>query len=166
MTADPLNPFAPGVIADPYPLYRRLRAEDPVHWVEPWGPWVVTRYADVVAALRDPRLSVTGPTAAIERLPTTVQEDLQPYFRIMSMALIYLDPPAHTRLRAPLNRAFTPRVVESLRPRIQAIADELLDAVCPAGRLDVLHDFAHPLAALSGAAMLGVPNDDMTTIKR
>jgi cytochrome P450 len=164
--ADTYGLFAPETRADPYPLYHRLRAEDPVHWVEPWGPWVVTRYADVVAALRDPRLSVTGPTAAIERLPAVVQEDLRPYFNIMSMALIYSDPPAHTRLRAPLNRAFTPRAVESLRPQIQAIADDLLDAVCAAARLDVLHDFAHPLAALSGAAMLGVPRDDMATIKR
>src|SRR5215204_5602696 len=164
--ADVYGLFSPETRADPYPLYRRLRAEDPVHWVEPWGPWVVTRYADVVAALRDPHLSVTGPTATIERLPAIVQEDLRPYFQVMSMALIYSDPPAHTRLRAPLNRAFTPRAVESLRSQIQAIADNLLDAVGSTGRLDVLHDFAHPLAALSGAAMLGVPRDDMATIKR
>lgn len=159
--SDPYAFFGPQMRDDPYPTYHRLRTEAPVHWVQPFGPWLVTRFADVTAALGDPRLSVTGPTAAICRLPEAVQTDLAPYFHIMSSALIYTDPPEHTRLRSPLNRFVTPRAAESTRPRIARIAGELVDAAGARGELELLRDVAYPLAELAGAALLGVPDDDM-----
>src|SRR5215213_6942412 len=167
MTADPLNPFAPGVIADPYPLYRRLRDEDPVHWIEPWGPWFLTRYADVVAAQRDPRLIKRNyPTAPVDRLPPEAQADLEPSLRILTVDLAYADPPDNTQLRAPVGQALSARGVEALRRRIQVIVDELIDAVADAGRMDVIDDFAYPLPTLVGASLVGVPHEDLEQVRR
>src|SRR5436853_5563471 len=100
----------PEFVADPYPTYHRLRAEDPVH-ESPLGFWVLTRYEDVVAALRDPRLAKEAinaiVAARIGATPTPVP----------SLSMLDRDPPNHTRLRSLVNKAFTPRVVETLRPR-------------------------------------------------
>ena len=150
----------PEIAADPYPLYHHLRSEDPVRWDAPLGAWVVTRYADVVSALSDARLSAERITLSTEWLPEAMRETLGPVFRALARQMLFLDPPDHTRLRGLLNKAFTPRVVQGMRPRIQAIVDDLLDAVQEAGRMDVIQDFAYPLPAIVIAEMLGVPPED------
>src|ERR687897_2719339 len=107
------NPMAPEFVADPYPPYHRLRAEDPVHQ-SPLGFWVLTRYEDVVAALRDPRLAKEAIAAFIAaRFGAPVPQ--------MGLSMLDRDPPDHTRLRALVSKAFTPRVVDTLRPHIQQI---------------------------------------------
>src|ERR671938_965843 len=115
------NPMDPEFVADPYPTYHRLRAEDPVH-KSPLGFWVLTRYDDVVAALRDPRL-------AKEAIAAFVAARFGAPVPITGLSMLDRDPPDHTRLRSLVSKAFTPRVVEQLRPHIQHMADALLDTV-------------------------------------
>ena len=150
----------PEIAADPYPLYHRLRSDDPVRWDAPLNAWVVTRYADVQSALGDARLSAERINLSTEWLPEAMRETLGPVFRALSRQMLFLDPPDHTRLRGLVNKAFTPRVVERMRPHIQATIDDLLDAVQEAGRMDIIQDVAYPLPAIVIAEMLGVPPED------
>lgn len=154
------NLYAPETFADPYPLFERLRTEAPVHWLEPWGPWVVSRYADVVAALRDTRLSSAIDVEDTSALLPALTEEQQTIFRYRTMAVVYTDPPRHTRIRNAMRAAFVPSV-EAIRPRAQKIADELIDAVLPTGRMDVVHDFAYPFPALVMAEIMGVTREDL-----
>ena len=152
----------PEVLADPYPLYARLRSEDPVHWDPFLHAWIVTRYADVLTVLHD---------YSADRTPTPDQltemglSDLSPIAAVMVNQMLFLDAPAHTRLRGLASTAFTPRRVEVLRGHIQEIADGLLDRVAGTGRMDVIADFASPLPAIVTAEMLGVPIDDHERLK-
>src|SRR5688572_24798030 len=134
------NPMEPEFLADPYPMYRRLRAEEPVHH-SPLGFWVLTRYEDVVAALRDPRLAkeaIAGFIAARFGAPVPST----------GFSMLDRDPPDHTRLRGLVSKAFTPRVVETLRPHIQQIVNGLVDAVEAKGSMDLIEQFAYPLPVI------------------
>lgn len=153
---------SPEFLADPYPLYQRLRAADPVH-LSPWGDWYLTRYADVTMALSDPRFcreSPGGPNplSSEQREPTALD-------RMMTMWMIYRDPPGHTRLRGLVNKAFTPQMVEGLRPRIESIVGDLLDDVRDAGSMDIIADLAYPLPVIVISEMLGVPVADRGRLK-
>jgi pimeloyl-[acyl-carrier protein] synthase len=152
----------PEVLADPYPLYARLRTEDPVHWDPFLHAWIVTRYADVLTVLHDYSADRT-PTP--EQLTDMGLSNLSPIAAVMVKQMLFLDAPAHTRLRGLASTAFTPRRVELLRGHIQEIADRLLDRVAGAGRMDVIADFASPLPAIVTAEMLGVPTDDHERLK-
>ena len=151
------NPMDPEFIADPYPLYHRLRTEDPVHH-SPLGFWVLTRYEDVVAALRDPRL-------AKEAIASFVAARFGAPVPAMGLSMLDRDPPDHTRLRGLVSKAFTPRVVEGLRPRIQDIVDGLLDRVATRGSMDVIEEFAYPIPVAVICEMLGVPIEDHERFK-
>jgi cytochrome P450 len=151
----------PDVMANPYPFYSRLREADPVHWDEENnGMWVLTRHADVVAMLRDPRFSAQRFTPSIDWIPDDLRERLGHALYAISRQLLFLDPPDHTRLRGLANRAFLPRVVEAMRPHIREIVDGLLDEVAPQGQMDMIKDFAFPLPVTVIAEMLGVPPTD------
>jgi pimeloyl-[acyl-carrier protein] synthase len=160
--------LTPAFLANPYPLYHRLRSEAPVYWSERLSSWILTRYSDVVAALRDPgRLSNAGRMAALlDKLPETLRANLELLYQHYSVGLIFSDPPDHTRLRALVTKAFTPAVVERMRPRIQTIVNELLDAVESRGTLDVVADFAYPLPATVICEMLGLPQSDRPQFRR
>src|SRR5881628_142769 len=123
------NPMDPEFVADPYPTYHRLRANDPVHR-SPLGFWILTRYEDVVSVLRDPRMG----KEALEALVAARYGAPAP---AVGLSMLVRDPPDHTRLRGLVNKAFTPRVVEVLRPHIQEIVDSLLDRVDAAGTMDL-----------------------------
>jgi cytochrome P450 len=153
----------PEVLADPYPLYRRLRTEDPVLWDPFLHAWVVTRYADVVQVLLDFSAHRT-PTP--EQLTDMGLPDLSPIARVMVKQMLFMDPPAHTRLRGLCSQAFTPRRVEALREHIQDIANRLLDSMLPFGEMDVVTDFAAPLPAIVTAELLGVPISDHAQLKQ
>src|SRR5512134_682620 len=167
------SPFAnPAFLANPYPLYAMLRASSPVlrppiPGYEGPGAVVLTRYADVEAVLRDPRFSVDRTRADLvrafsDRFPRQLLEGPDG-FRTMLM----MDPPDHTRLRHLVSRAFTPRRVEErLRPRIEALVDELLDAMSEREEVDVMRDFAEPLPAIVIAELLGVPAEDHRQFKQ
>src|SRR5262245_13873439 len=153
--------FSAAGIADPYPAYRWFQSNAPVHWTG--GTWIVTRYTDVQAALRDPRLIASRINPAEEWLE---QSGMGPLFQAHKKMMLFSDPPDHTRLRSLVNKAFTPRVVEAMRPHIQQIVDGLLDAVQQQGQLDVIADLAYPLPVTVIAELLGVPLDRREQFKR
>jgi cytochrome P450 len=148
---DPYDVLAPEAIRDPYTVYRRLRADDPVHWSEALEGWILTRYDDVVSALRDPRLSAARIGAS--KGASNAYQDL---VRVLSMAIPFSDPPDHTRLRALANKAFTSRVVERMRDFVEETVSELLDKVSEQGRMDLIADFAFPLPVIVIAKIIGV----------
>ena len=154
------------VLANPYPVYHRLRAEDPVHWNENWDCWILTRYTDVLESMKDSRLSNARIIAYLDQLPETVRQSMHPLKRHISTWLAFKDPPDHTRLRQLVSNAFSSRVVEAMRPRIEAIVSKLLQAVRCNGRMDVIHDFAHPLPSIVITEMLGVPPEGRDQCKK
>lgn len=147
----------PEVLANPYPLYHRLRQEDPVHWDPYLHAWVVTRYADVLTVFQHFSAQRT-PTA--EQLTALGLASLAPLAQVMVRQMLFLDPPAHARVRGLAARAFTPRRVERLRSHIQEITASLLDAVQDKGQMEVIADLAYPLPAIVTAELLGVPTSD------
>ncbi|MCB9597304.1 MAG: cytochrome P450 [Sandaracinaceae bacterium] len=160
----PYDPFTPAMRFDPYPAYRTLRAEHPVHWHPVFRSWLVSRHEDVAKVLRHPATSVDraqlGDLELLDLSPEAIEA--------IRVSLLMLDPPAHTRIRGLVNKAFTPRVVDALRPRIAALVDELLDAVEARGErsLDLIRDFAYPLPVIVIAELLGVPAEDREQFKR
>jgi len=152
------NPMDPEFLADPYPTYHRLRAEDPVYQ-SPLGFWVLTRYDDVSAVLRDPRF-IKEPLAALVAARFGAEVP-----RGVGLSMLDRDPPDHTRLRGLVSKAFTPRVVDGLRSRIQQIVDELITRVQAAGSMDVIEEFAYPIPVNVICEMLGVPLADHERFK-
>ena len=152
------NPMDPEFLADPYPTYHRLRDEDPVHH-SPLDFWVLTRYEDVVAVLRDPRF-IKEPLVSVvaARFGVTVPPGV-------GLSMLDRDPPDHTRLRSLVSKAFTPRVVEGLRPRIQQIVDGLIARAQTVGSMDLIEEFAYPIPVNVICEMLGVPIGDHERFK-
>ena len=152
----------PEVLANPYPLYRSLRERDPVHWDPYMHSWVVTSYPEVVTVLTK---------YSAERTPTPYQlnqlglSSMQPFAEVMVKQMLFMDAPAHTRLRTLCSAAFTPRRVASMRVAIEAIADALIDKVIASGKMDVIADFANPFPAIVTAELLGVPTSDHAQLK-
>ncbi|MEU8840359.1 cytochrome P450 [Streptomyces roseus] len=156
----------PAFLADPFPLYRRLREDGPVRRVVLAGAleaWLVTRYEEGLAALSDARLSSdvrdAADTRLLEQLPGTERES-------MLGNMLRSDPPDHTRLRRLVSKAFTARRVAEMRPRIQAVTDRLLDAVVAAGSADLVADLALPLPVTVISELLGVPVDERHEFQR
>jgi pimeloyl-[acyl-carrier protein] synthase len=158
------NPFDPVTHADPYPAYRELRERDPVHSPFP-GVWVLSRHRDVTALLRDARGSSDRRKSPlydlfIQSLPVPPDaEALQP-------SMLFLDPPDHDRLRGLVHRAFTPRRVERLRERVQAVVGGLLDEARERGRFDIVADLGYPLPVTLICDILGVPEADRERMRR
>ena len=156
-TPPTFNPFEPEFAANPYPQYQVLREGAPVHR-SLIGPWVLSRYADVVHVLRNPALSVEEENAT--RLEVDVElasvfgDDARG-----SRAMLNLDPPDHDRLRRLVSKAFTPKMVESLRPEVERLVDESIDAVVArgTGEMDLIADLAFPLPFTVISEMLGMP---------
>jgi pimeloyl-[acyl-carrier protein] synthase len=147
----------PEVLANPYPLYHRLRSEDPVHWDPYLHAWVVTRYADVITVFQR---FLANRTPTPEQLESLGLSALTPLAQVMVRQMLFLDAPAHGRVRSLASKAFTPRRVEALRAHIHDITNSLLDVVQDKGRMDVIADLAYPLPAIVTAEMLGVPTAD------
>ncbi|MFZ0769888.1 MAG: cytochrome P450 [Candidatus Sulfotelmatobacter sp.] len=152
----------PAVLANPYPLFHRLRREDPVHWDPFLHAWVVTRYADVLEVLH---------TFSADRTPTPEQlasmglAQLAPLAQLMVKQMLFMDASGHTRLRGLASQAFTPARVETLRSHIQEIVERLLDAAQDRGSMDVIADLAEPLPAIVTAELLGLPVEDRHRLK-
>jgi pimeloyl-[acyl-carrier protein] synthase len=152
----------PDVLANPYPLFAQLRAEDPVHWDPYLHSWVVTRYTDVVTVLRDFSASRT-PTP--EQLGSMGLSRLDPLARVMVKQMLFLDPPSHSRIRGLAACAFTPQRVSALKSRIQQLTDSLLDEVQARGRIDVIADLGEPLPAIITSELLGVSAEHARALK-
>jgi len=162
--------LSPAFFADPYPTYHALRAAEPVLWDETLRSWLLSGYAEVAAALSDLRLT-RGRTAQeeaviLDQLTASGQGHLRPLRKLLWRMMLFSDPPAHTRLRALANRAFTPAAIERMRPRIQALVDTALDAVQAAGQMDVIADLANPLPVVVIGDMLSLPPDEREQFKR
>jgi len=158
------NPFEAGFFDDPYRQYAALREHDPVHR-SPLEVWVLFRYDDIVRTLRDPSLSVqvdnATPTARMkmfaEQAPGEVERG--------SHAMLNIDPPDHTRLRRLVSKAFTPKMVYGLRPRIETLVDDALDAMAARDEADVIGDLAFPLPFTVISEMLGMPDGNRDEVR-
>jgi cytochrome P450 len=157
------NPFEPGYMDDPYAQFARLRQHDPVHATLD-GNWMLFRYDDVFRILRDPSLSVDDRNIARSAKGAQMAELLGEPIR-EDRSMLGLDPPDHDRLRRLVSKAFTPRAIEALRPRVQALVDAALDRVEASGRIDVITDLAFPLPFQVISEMLGMPESDMVKIR-
>lgn len=169
---DTFDVFDPTFRADPYPVYARFRAIAPVYRGRPPTPgdhdtgwWYLFRYADVAAVLKDSRFGrAIGP--ALDELPPPVPPaECEPFWDMYAHWTLALEPPEHTRQRTLLNRAFTARVVDTLRPGIAARAADLLDGLAPRGRFDVVADYAFPLTLSVIAELIGIPPRDLERVK-
>src|SRR5947207_8136042 len=144
----------PEVLANPYPLYHRLRTEDPIHWDPFLHAWVVTRYCDVTRVLKNFSAKCA---ASPEQLIAMGVASMHPIGGVLHRQMLFMDPPDHTRLRALCTVAFTPHRVAALRSHIQEIVDGLLRPGVERGYMDVIAEFADPLPAIVTAEMLGLP---------
>jgi len=161
-----LNLNGPKAVSNPYPIYDQLRNQDPVHWSESDNYWYITRYADLTSLIRDERMSSARFRAVASGLPEEVQQKLSALIGAVSSWMLMSDPPSHTRMRGLVNKAFTPRIIENMRERIQTLVDGMLDKVQENGRMDVIADLAIPLPATVIADMLGVPDEDQPQFKK
>ena len=161
------NPFDPVWRADPYPLYQRLREEAPIGHVAGLDIWYFSRYADCLALLRDPRTgSDTRKSEIYQRLISSGWLRMPGSLRAQRSFLL-LDPPDHTRLRSLVASAFTPVMIDRLRPRIEQLTIEFLDAaVSRRGRLEIVDDLAYPLPFTIICELLGLPRRDQTRFRR
>ena len=157
---DKYRAYCQGALPDLYPLLHRLRSEDPVHWSGTLNSWLLTRYADVLPALSDHRLSAERMPVFMQQLSEPMREEFASLLQHFSLFFANMDPPAHTRMRRLVSASFTPKMVNALALRIQVIVDGLIDAVAPAGEMDAIRDFAYPLPATVIAEMLGIPPAD------
>lgn len=160
-----LNPFIPEVIADPYPVYRRYREEDPVHWGISSNPrlpgtWYLLRYKDVMQVLESPKFGREAGKVRDDDEGAPVPKAYRGFSSIVSNWMVFRDPPTHTRLRSLVNKVFSPKMVENIRPAILSIADSLLDSVESREQMDLVDDFAFPLPVMVIAALLGVDSED------
>jgi len=159
------NPFDPNFRVDPYPIYRRLLNEDPVHR-SPFGMLVLSRYRDCAAILRDPRTSSDSSNSNMYQAFMAGRDPEEVFGALAGMRpFLFMDPPDHTRLRGLVQKAFTARTVENLRPRVQELVDELMAPAIERGSMEVIEDLAYPLPVRVITEMLGVPHEDHETFK-
>jgi cytochrome P450 len=161
------NWLSPAMLADPYAIYQQLRERDPVHWNPLTHAWVLTRHADVAAALQDRRLS-SVPTDG-PRFSRPIRPDEYPSLAAvvpyLMMFMQGMDPPLHTRQRGLVHRTFTPRTIEALRPRIQQLVDAALGRAHTTGTIELMAELASPLPATIIMEMLGIPLDGQPLVR-
>jgi cytochrome P450 len=155
-------PWEVSFIANPYPVYAEMRERAPVLYDDQTDHWLVSRYADVNALLRDRRFGRTYLHAAThEEMGRPVEPEWHaPFWHLIRSGILDMEPPDHTRVRRLVAKAFTPRMVESLRGRIQGLMDGLVDRVLGAGEIDLISTVAEPLPVAVIAELLGVPESD------
>ncbi|MEU2027057.1 cytochrome P450 [Streptomyces sp. NPDC016469] len=158
--------LTPEARRDPYPLYARMRREDPVHR-SPQGVWYLTRYADVEAALGDLRLS--NDRDRMTRAYSALGGDLKEFSRLtdrLGRVMSNTDPPDHARLRKLANRAFTARRVEALRDRVETLVDRLIDAAVDAGpEMELIEAVASPLPMSVVCELFDIPEEDRPRVR-
>jgi len=152
----------PDILANPYPLFQRLRENDPVHWDPYMHTWVVTSYPEVVQVLTKYQ---ADRMPSIEELEKLGMSDMAPFSAMMLKQMLFRDGEAHSRIRTLCAVAFTPRRMEALRASIETIANELIDAVIETGRMDIINDFAAPFPGIVMTRLIGVPDEDHVKLK-
>jgi cytochrome P450 len=158
--ADPLG--SASILIDPQPILRELQQTRPVYWSRSWGVWVITRYEDVVAVLKEHGTfsSAERFTTLLDRLPAPIQPHIDRLRRHYSYGLIQSDPPIHTRLRRLVRDAFSPRAMAAFRPRVVALVDELIDGFADHRSAELMHEFAYILPMSVMCELVGVPKVD------
>jgi hypothetical protein len=160
------RPDAPEFLADPFPVFRRLREEDPVHWSPRLKSWVLTRYDDVKAVLLDKEVSSDRLRPFFGTLPGPEAERISQIIRYLSHWMVFRDPPEHTRLRRLTSKVFHLQSMNGMRPVAEELTRWLLERIGKRQDVDFIADFAGPLPALVIMAMLGVPREDLAKVKR
>jgi cytochrome P450 len=159
-------PNDPEVLADPFPLYRMMRDEDPAHWSPLLKAWVLTRYEDVKRVCLDANMSSDRLRPFFATLPTAEAGRISELIRYLTLWMVFRDPPEHTRLRRLAAKVFNVRSIHVLRPRIEALASWLLDRIGEGEEFDFISQFAGPLPALVIMDMLGAPREELALLKR
>ena len=154
--------------ANPYPLFQRMREQDPVYWSDYFGFWILTRYEDVFNLTRNHSVfsSARRFHAMFDTLPEDVRKGLDLLYLHYSTGIIFSDPPNHTRIRGLVSRAFSARYIESMRPHVQSIVDDLLDAVQGKDGMEVIADLAYPLPARLICEIMGLPLEDRPKFRK
>jgi cytochrome P450 len=160
------KPNDPAVLADPFPLYARLRDEDPAHWSPRLKAWVLTRYEDVKRVCLDSTMSSDRLRPFFATLPPPEATKIAELARYLTLWMVFRDPPEHTRLRRLAARVFNVRSINALRPNIESLTAWLLDSVAQRREFDFIGDFAMPLPALVIMDMLGAPREELARLKR
>jgi cytochrome P450 PksS len=161
-TITPVNILTPQFKANPFPFFAQLRADAPVYPIvlpDKTPIWLVTRYEDVNALMKDERF-LKNQRSALTKEELRKQQWVPPFFKPLTENILDLDPPAHTRLRALVHKAFTPRLIEQMRARVQTLVDELIDAAQRKGSMDLIADYALPIPLTIIGEILGVPQKD------
>src|SRR5204863_4273925 len=161
------RPSDPAMLADPFGVYRRLRDEDPAHWSPQLKAWVLTRYDDVKRVCLDTeRMSSDRLRPFFSSLPSAEAARMAELIRILTLWMVFRDPPVHTRLRRLASRVFHVRSIHALRPNVEALTAWLLERIGDKPEFDFIAEFAMPLPALVIMDMLGVPRADLPRLKR
>jgi cytochrome P450 len=160
------KPNDPRILADPFPFYRRLRDEDPVHWSPRLKAWVLSRYDDVKQVCLDSTMSSDRLRPFFASLPPPEAERLAELARYLTLWMVFRDPPEHTRLRRLAAKVFNVRSIQALRPNVESLTRWLLDSLAERRRFDFIADFAGPLPALVIMDMLGAPREELGRLKR
>jgi len=160
------RPSDPAVLADPFPLYRRMQDEDPVHWHPLLKAWVLTRYEDVKRVCLDSSMSSDRLRPFFATLPSAEAARMADLIRYLTLWMVFRDPPVHTRLRRLAAKVFNVRSIHALRPNVEALTAWLLDAIGERSRFDFIAEFAGLLPALVIMDMLGVPRGELARLKR
>ena len=160
------KPNDPAVLADPFPLYARLRDEDPAHWSPRLKAWVLTRYEDVKRVCLDSTMSSDRLRPFFATLPPPEAGKIAELARYLTLWMVFRDPPEHTRLRRLAAKVFNVRSINALRPNIESLTAWLLDRLAQRKEFDFIGDFAMPLPALVIMDMLGAPREELARLKR
>ena len=160
------SPNDPAVLADPFPLYGRMRDEDPAHWSPRLKAWVLTRYDDVKRVCLDPGMSSDRLRPFFATLPSGESGRIAELIRVLTLWMVFRDPPDHTRLRRLAAKVFNVRSMHALRPGIESLTAWLLERLDGRDEFDFIADFAGPLPALVIMDMLGVPRSELQRIKQ
>ena len=159
------RPDAPEFLANPYPMYRRLREEDPVHWSPRLKSWVLTSYEDVKRVLLDREISSDRMRPFFATLPGPEAGRIADVIRYLSTWMVFRDPPEHTRLRRLTSKVFHVQSMQAMRPKVEEISGWLFEQIGGRDRIDFIADYAGPLPALVIMAMLGVPRERLAMVK-
>jgi cytochrome P450 len=152
--------FSDEILQDPYPTYARLHEEGPLHYVDvgsKWAVWSVFSHAECSSIAKDPRLSAKRARQMLLPLPLSRQSEFSELARLLSLWLIFMDPPEHTRLRKLLNKGFSAAAVEGLRPQAEAIVDQMLKPLQHGSEVELMSEFANPMPVRIISELLGVP---------
>ena len=153
--------FTEEFVQDPYPAYRRLLEEGPLHFVDvsggAWGVWAVLSHADCSGVAKDPRLSAKRGDRMLLTLPIDRQNEFKELVRMLGLWMFFVDPPEHTRMRKLMNKGFGQSAAEALRPRVEKIVDKILNPLVQVSRADLVRELAYPMPVRVISELLGVP---------